>query len=60
MLRVNGLMSRFVRDRRGTTSIEYGLIAAPGGGRACWRAESARRRQQQQLGQYLHQESPAP
>jgi Flp pilus assembly pilin Flp len=27
MLRVNGLMSRLVGDRRGTTSIEYSLIA---------------------------------
>lgn len=27
MLRVNGLMSRFVCDRRGTTAVEYGLIA---------------------------------
>ena len=27
MLRVNGLMSRFVGDRRGATSIEYSLIA---------------------------------
>ncbi len=28
MLRFSGLMDRLVRDRRGTTSIEYGLIAA--------------------------------
>ena len=28
MLRFNGLVDRLVRDRRGTTSIEYGLIAA--------------------------------
>ena len=28
MQRFNGLMGRFVRDARGTTSIEYGLIAA--------------------------------
>ena len=27
MLRVNGLTSRLARDKRGTTSIEYGLIA---------------------------------
>jgi pilus assembly protein Flp/PilA len=27
MLCVNGPVSRFARDRRGTTSIEYGLIA---------------------------------
>jgi Flp pilus assembly pilin Flp len=27
MLRFNGPMSRFARDRHGTTSIEYGLIA---------------------------------
>jgi Flp pilus assembly pilin Flp len=27
MLRFNGLVDRLVRDRRGTTSIEYGLIA---------------------------------
>ena len=27
MVRCNGLMDRLVRDRRGTTSIEYGLIA---------------------------------
>jgi len=27
MLRFCGLMDRLVRDRRGTTSIEYGLIA---------------------------------
>ena len=27
MLRCNGLMRRFVRDGRGTTSIEYSLIA---------------------------------
>ena len=27
MLRVNGLIERFARDERGTTSIEYGLIA---------------------------------
>ena len=28
MLRFSGLMDRLVRDRRGTTSIEYGLIVA--------------------------------
>ena len=27
MLRVNHLMGRFARDTRGTTAIEYGLIA---------------------------------
>jgi pilus assembly protein Flp/PilA len=28
MLRFNGLVEHFVRDERGTTAIEYGLIAA--------------------------------
>lgn len=28
MLRLNDLMCRFARDRRGTTAIEYGLIVA--------------------------------
>jgi pilus assembly protein Flp/PilA len=28
MLRFNGLVGTFVRDARGTTAIEYGLIAA--------------------------------
>ena len=27
MLRLNELVRRFARDRRGTTAIEYGLIA---------------------------------
>ena len=27
MLRFNGLVEHFVRDERGTTAIEYGLIA---------------------------------
>ena len=55
MQRVTGAcMSRFARDQRGATSIEYGLIAAADrrrhAGRRCGRSASGQRRQ---LGQYL-------
>jgi Flp pilus assembly pilin Flp len=53
MRRFNGLIGGFVRDARGTTAIEYGLIAALV---AIGRLAGARRRQQQQLGQHLRQD----